>query len=896
MSEPFDALAEALSGRYRIDRQIGVGGMATVYVAHDLKHDRDVAIKVLNPSLAAALGADRFASEIRTIAHLKHPHILPLFDSGSANSLLFYVMPFIEGESLRDRITREHMLPIADVVKIVRELADALAYAHAAGVIHRDVKPDNVLTSGRHVFLSDFGISYALAPAERATLTATGTIVGTPAYMAPEQVASGQAELRSDIYGLGALAYELLTGTPPFTGSPQDIVVAQLTKAPADISQHRPDTPASLADLVMRCLNKNPEDRWQRAEELLPVLDALASATTLSTATPRARPVHRMVFYGLAAIITIASASAAWYVSGLRKQGQLPSLTIGKIYRVTTEPGLELDPAISPDGRAIAYASGFAGQLRIYVRQIAAGRSVALTEETTTGSQRSPQWSPDGSRIVFQSTIPPIVRESVTRSMRLFQVPALGGTAARITVPAPANFSVGPSWTPDGSEVVFGGESGIYVMSADRTDSPRLLIPGDNLHSPRWSPDGSKLAYVSEGVIFVYGEEMLGNVETSRVFVFDVRTGQISQISTGWSLDVSPAWLPDSRTLLFISNRDGGRDVYSTRLNADGARDGEPTRLTSGLNAHGIGISRDGTLLAYASYTSSVNIWAIDIPSRGVRSVQDAQQITFGNQRIEKLVLSPDGQWLAYDSDRNGQADVWKVRLAGGTPEQLTKGPNPKFVNEWSPDGQEIVIHTNREGSHRDVLVISADGTKTETVVATPAEEQHSGWSPDGNSIVFDSAPALGGDNQAYIASRARRGEPWGKPRRLTSHGSTDPKWSPDGRLIAFCTEGQLRTIAPDGTNERVLVTPRGETDISEAAYPVWSRDSRTIYFKAYDSKRQSSIWAISVDGGAPQLLVRFDDPAHRSLRREFATDGKRFFFTISGEESDLWAMELTWK
>ena len=364
----------------------------------------------------------------------------------------------------------------------------------------------------------------------------------------------------------------------------------------------------------------------------------------------------------------------------------------------------------------------------------------------------------------------------------------------------------------------------------------------------------------------------------------------------GWSLDVSPAWLPDSRTLLFVSNRDGGRDVFSTRLKPDGSRESEPMRLTSGLNAHGIGISRDGKLLAYASYTSSVNIWAIDIPSRGVQSVQGGQQITFGNQRIEKLALSPDGQWLAYDSDRNGQADVWKIRLAGGTPEQLTKGPNPKFVNEWSPDGQELVIHTNREGSHRDVLVISADGAKTETVSATSAEEQHAGWSPDGNSIVFDSASALGGDNQAYVASRTKRGEPWGKPRRLTSHGSADPKWSPDGKLIAFCTQGQLRTIAPDGTNERVLVNPRGETDISEATYPVWSRDGRTIYFKAYDSKRQSSIWSISVDGGAPQLLLRFADPAHRSLRREFATDGKRFYFTISAEESDLWAAERAWK
>ena len=890
------ALVEALSGRYRLEREIGAGGMADVYLAHDLKHDRDVAIKVLNPNLAAAVGAERFGSEIRTIAHLKHPHILPLFDSGSADGFLFYVMPFIEGESLRDRIRRDQTLPIADVVKILRELADALAYAHAAGVIHRDVKPDNVLTSGRHVFLADFGIAYALAPADRATLTATGTFVGTPAYMAPEQVASGQAELRSDIYALGALAYELLTGTPPFTGSPQDVVVAQLTEAPDAMSERRSDTPASLADLVMRCLAKNPDDRWQRADDLLPVLDALASPTTSTSPAPTGRPFPRAALYGLAAMVAIAAVSGAWFVT-TNKKAAFPSLAIGKIYRVTTDPGLELDPAISPDGHAIAYASGYPGQLRIYVRQIAAGRGVALTEETTTGSQRSPQWSPDGSRVVFQSTIPPVIRESLSRSVASFQVPALGGTAKRLLAPAPALFAVGPSWSPGGTEVVFGGDGGIYAMSAEQTEKPRLLVAGDTLHSPRWSPDGSKLAYVQGGFMFAYGEEMLGNVETSRIFVFDVRTQRTNQITAGESLNVSPGWLPDSRTLLFISNRDGGRDVFSVRLTADGARESEPTRLTSGLNAHGISLSRDGKLLAYASYTPSANIWSVDIPPGGVGSVKNAEQVTFGNQKIEKLVLSWDGQWLAYDSDRNGQVDVWKVRAAGGTPEQITRGPNPKFVNDWSPDGQELVIHSIREGSHRDVLVVSADGTTTETVSATAAEEQHAGFSPDGNSIIFDSGPALGGNYQAYVATRPKRGQPWGPAQQFTKNGSTDPKWSPDGKLIAFSAQGQLRTIAPDGTNERVLVDSHSGTGIAEATYPVWSRDSRTIYFKGYDARRQSSIWAVSVDGGAPRLLVRFDDPAHQSLRREFATpDGKRFYFTISGEESDLWVMELTWK
>ena len=276
MPEVPEGLTRALSARYRIDRQVGVGGMATVYLAHDLKHQRDVAIKVLNPDLAAAVGAERFVEEIRTTAHLRHPHILPLFDSGSADGLPFYVMPFIEGESLRSRLERERPLPISDAVQILREVADALAHAHAAGVVHRDVKPDNILISGRHVFLADFGVARALALHDGdATFTGTGIMVGTPAYMAPEQVASGRADARSDLYALGVVGYELLTGAVPFAGSAQDVVVAQLTKVPDPVSLHRPEIPRALTDLVMRCLAKAPDDRWRRAEDLLPVLDQL---------------------------------------------------------------------------------------------------------------------------------------------------------------------------------------------------------------------------------------------------------------------------------------------------------------------------------------------------------------------------------------------------------------------------------------------------------------------------------------------------------------------------------------------------------------------------------------------------------------------------------------------
>ena len=400
--------------------------------------------------------------------------------------------------------------------------------------------------------------------------------------------------------------------------------------------------------------------------------------------------------------------------------------------------------------------------------------------------------------------------------------------------------------------------------------------------------------------MFTFGEESLGNVSTSTLAVVTLANGRVTSITGGGSLDTNPVWMPDNRTLLFISSRGGGRDIYTVRLSASGEPEHEPRRLTSGLNAHSISISADGALVAYASYAPSANIWSIGIPSEGVASVADATQVTFGNEKIEKLAVSADGQWLAYDSDRNGYADIWKQPLAGGPAEQVTRGPNHKFVNDWSPDGREIVFHSIREGGHRDVLVVSADGTRTEVVASSGGEEQHASWGPDGNTILYDSSKPPDGKTpaptnvwEAYIVTRARPGAPWGTPRQLTTHGSSDPKMSPNGRLIAYCVAGQLRVIKPDGTGEQVVVDVRAGDDQPEPAYPVWSRDSQTIYYKAYDRDRHSSIWSVPVTGGKPRLLVRFDDPSRRSLRREFATDGQRFYFTVARDESDLWAMEL---
>jgi tetratricopeptide (TPR) repeat protein len=280
MKAVVDSLKTALSGRYRIERELGSGGMATVYLAQDLKHERQVAVKVLRPELAAALGPERFLQEVKIAANLHHPHILPLFDSGEADGFLYYVMPYEEGQSLRERLDKQGELPIAEAVRILRDVVDALAHAHKQEVVHRDIKPDNVMLSDRHALVTDFGVAKAVSEvAGRHQLTTDGVALGTPTYMAPEQAtADPHIDHRADIYAVGAVAYELLTGRPPFLGTtPQMILAAHLTDTPEPVTKYREAVPPALEQLVLKCLEKNPADRWQSAEELLPYLEALAT-------------------------------------------------------------------------------------------------------------------------------------------------------------------------------------------------------------------------------------------------------------------------------------------------------------------------------------------------------------------------------------------------------------------------------------------------------------------------------------------------------------------------------------------------------------------------------------------------------------------------------------------
>ncbi|MEE8115652.1 MAG: protein kinase, partial [Gemmatimonadales bacterium] len=659
-----------------------------------------MAVKVLRPDLAAALGPDRFLREIEIAAQLHHPHILPLYDSGEADGFLYYVMPYEEGQSLREKLAKEGELPVTEAVRLLRDVVDALAHAHKHGVVHRDIKPDNVLLSGRHALVTDFGVAKAVSEATgRQQLTTAGVALGTPAYMAPEQaVAEPHIDHRADIYAVGALAYELLTGRPPFTGrTAQEVLSAHVTETAEPVTKYRETVPPALGQLVMRCLEKKPADRWQSAEELLPQLEALATpsggVTPTGTAPIAAVRAGRRVNVALLVTgVTVAIAVIGFFGWNSLRRNR-PTVTVSNIRQLTRAPEIEYEPAISPDGGEVVYTAGFGLDMHIYVRGLGRGRSLPLTADRP-GTQIAPRWAPDGQNIVFFE----LGADGRTAS---YLIPRFGGPA-RTMVPLAAVDAL----TDD--RVAYSTGDSLMVRSLEGGEPTLVVRAPPRPHSAAWSPDGTKLAYVRGNWQFI-SPAFLGNVAPSSIWIVGVDRGEPVQVTDHPSLNVSPAWLPDGRHLLFVSNRDGARDLYAVRVDGSGRPRGGPVRVTTGLDPHSVSVSADGSTLAYSKFTFRRNVWAIEIPKSGSVSISQAKPVTVGNQIAEEHGVSADGRWLVFDSNLEGNQDIYVVPLEGGEPRRVTTHPGDHFHPDFSPDGSEIVFHSPRHGT-RDVFLIGADG------------------------------------------------------------------------------------------------------------------------------------------------------------------------------------------
>jgi len=882
-----EKLAAALAGHYLVVRELGSGGMATVYLAEDIRHHRKVAVKVLRPDLAMSLGGERFLREIDIAAQLQHPNILPLLDSGSADGLLYYVMPYVEGESLRDRLAREGELPVREAVRILSEVADALSLAHRHGVVHRDIKPANILLSERHALVADFGVAKAVSEATgRQSLTSAGVALGTPAYMAPEQAsADPHIDHRVDIYAVGVLAYELLTGRPPFTASSsQAILVAHMTQAPEPVTRQRPGIPPVLDQAIMRCLAKRPADRWQSAADLLSTLETLTTpsgGTTPTSSRPALRDRRTIpIAVGVAAGTILLAATGALL---LRNDHGAEPLTLGRTRQITNAVGLELDPALSPDGKLIAYAAGPLYEMHIYVRQVAGGRPLNVTTGLP-GTHRSPQWSSDGTQLLFATTW----RD--TSSVNL--APALGGPTRKLAnVVRPGGQGItGVAWSPDGKSIAYATPGAIMVQEPVGSE-PRSMVVADDPHSLSWSPDGSLIAYVEGNSGFVFGRRFpFGNLAPSTIYVVAASGSMPVPVTTGEFQNVSPAWSPDGQSVLFVSNRDGRRDVYRARARQSGKAASTPERVTTGLGAQSLGLSADGKTLAYSALTLQANVWSIRLPSKGSVSVAEAEPVTFGNRVVENMDVSPDGRWLVFDSDHSGNAELYRLPLAGGETEQLTTDPADDFAPDWSPDGSEIAFHSFRNGN-RDVFVMPAAGGVVQQVTTGSEQDLVARWSPDGNRLVFirDSVR-----REVYIVERKERGGTWGTPRRVTNGGGSEGIWSSDGlRIFYLAPEGTIREVSVNEGKARTVYRPQDEARNPIPHVIRLTADGRTIVFRAQDSQGRASFWSIPIAGGTPRLLVRFDVPGRESLRGEFNLSGDRIYFTITDHQSDIYTVEL---
>ncbi len=880
MSTALARLTAALADRYRLERELGQWGMATVYLAEDLKHQRKVAIKVLKPELSATLGSERFAREIAVAARLQHPHILGLLDSGDVDGFFYYVMPYVDGETLRERLTRGGELPVNEAVRLLGDITDALAAAHKGGVVHRDIKPENILLSGRHAMVMDFGVAKAVTESTGAhQLTSIGVALGTPAYMAPEQAtADPQMDGRVDIYALDVLAYEMLTGQPPFHGlNPQQTLAAHVTQAPTPLSQRRPGLSPVLASVVMRCLEKRPADRFQTADELVTALEPLTTPSGGSTphatapyqtavTTPRSRRGLQI------AVGVVVLAVAGWGASRLLAPTPL-NIEVGKSRQVTRDPIPEIHVAISPDGREVAYASGWSSLLtHIDVRDIDGGKSVSLTGGWQ-GLQSFPQWMPDGrSLIVTQG------RPTADHAMGEWKLPRLGGEAVRLD---------------SADRLTFGRGMDLRVLGTDisrRTNFDSTRITDANLNAlkdavgptARVRRDGSAVAFMTGNARYLTDWT---NIAPSAIWV-RVKGKLPVRVTDEGSLNAFPAWLPDG-SLLYVSNKDGARDIWLVSLDRDGnPREATRRRLTTGLDAYSISIADDGRTLAYDRMIVRQNVYAIPIPVSGVASVRDARPISKGNQMVEAFTLSSDGKWVAFDSNIAGTQEIFVMPAGGGEARQVTRNSGGNFAPDFSGDGSQIVFHSMRNGT-RDIYTINTDGSGEQRLTSDSAESSAAVFSRDGLRIAY-----MNQGNTVYLLERASLTAPWQGP-SLLLRKAYGPRWSPDGRqLIAGLNDFSGLVILPLGGRPRTIVN--GFSGMAE-----WAPDARSIYYVApVDSTLTLfGVYRLAVAGGAPTLLVRFDAPQLQLHIGGTLTVGNGMMYFVARElESDIYVIELVRK
>jgi serine/threonine-protein kinase len=823
MSTPVDRLASALAGRYRLERELGQGGMATVWLAHDLKHARDVAIKVLHPELAAMLGGERFLTEIRTTANLQHPHILPLFDSGEADGLLYYVMPYVEGETLRKRLEREHQLPIEDAVRIAAETASALEYAHKRGIVHRDIKPENILLQDGRPLVADFGIALAVQQAGGARLTQTGMSLGTPQYMAPEQAMGDRGvDTRADVYALGAVAYEMLAGEAPFTGPTAQAIVAKvMTERPRPLGEVRDTVSPAIEATVHRALQKLPADRWQGAGEFASALQsALAAPQATGTRTVAMPSISRGRSRWVLPAALGALAALAAFVAGRVTRSTTPSEAVPSWLSILAPnvggsggPALNRQIAISPDGSTILFVSvGPDGVNRLMRQRLDDPEPVVITGTT---SMSNPRFAPDGrTMLAFAPALSQTVR-----------LPREGGTPQSLDTPS---LTGDADW--DGQDLVwFSFEEPVIYR----------LGPGDSLRQERLEVVRDvALQQLLDGRRALAVPKPLGQAAGNLLLV-DLDAGSRRTLVEGAVVEARYgsgvlAWVLADGSLIAAP--------FDERR---GELSGPPTMLAAGVSVTGtgfaqMGLAANGTLVYIPEEPRSL----VFVDRDGSSRPAIAEHRNFHNP-----VFAPDGRRIAVDFVSSDGRDVWILSLGDGTLSRATFNRDGHDAT-WSPDGRTIIYSSTRSGVLGTYRTRPGNAAAVDSLFAL-RELAYSGvWTPDGRTIVTVANAQQGPQSGADIVALTNAGRGPIRPIVATPFTEQYPALSPDGRWLAYASNqsGQLQVyVRPlDGDGDQLQVSQHG------ASEPIWGPNGHELFYRSFD---QSTLEVASLQF-APELAV----------------------------------------
>lgn len=868
---------------YRIVQPLGSGGMGEVYAADDTKLHRRVALKILPASMSAdPERLARFRREAQAIAALNHPNVVTVYSVEEDAGTHFLTMELVEGRTLA-ALRRPGGLPLRDWLAIAQPLVDAIAAAHAQGVVHRDLKPSNVMMAadGR-IKVLDFGLAKlperageSDTPTITGRMTTANQVLGTPAYMSPEQAEGRPADHRTDIFSLGIVLFEMATGRPPFTGDTSLAVISSILKdTPVPLAKVRPDLPPDVDRIVRRCLAKDPGRRYQTAVDLRNDLEDLVPTIHARTGG-RVGPTNaRVVTKYAGAAAALLSAAAVAYIAFIAARDRSTPLAppSATFVQLTSQPAGELFPSLSPDGRWIVYGGEGDGDRDIFLQSTTGQTPINLTEDSPADDDQ-PAFSSDGELIAFRSS---------RDGGGIFVMGRTGDRLRRIT-----REGFNPTWSPDGTRIAYSTvatelkpqnaeqRGDLKIVSVTGGD-PRVLFEGPQM-LPSWSPSGRRIAFATGAA---------ENVAGSHIVTVDVDSGEATPVTSDTWLNWNSVWAPAGDFLYYASNRGGSMNIWRVAIDEESGRpqsDPQPITTPAAFAGH-LSISADGRRLAYSAVLETQNVqkMAFD-PTRG-EFVGPPTAVTTGSRFWANPDPSPDGMWVVVYSQIAPEGDLYIARTDGsGTMRQLTADPAIDRVPRWSPDGEWIATFSDR-AKQLHVWLVRPDGSDLRRATDQPSSVM--AWSPDGRRLAVTLQL---GNSSSQSAAILQEFDQTGEhvvtevPAAPRPHPQFAPNsWSPDGKWLA----GQNGFVTPGITI--FSIEKRSFQRLTEfGEWPVWLPDSTRILFVSRG--REFHV----LDTRTRTAQVVYSTPRDTLGPPRLTRDGRIAYFSRRVTEADIWVATL---